>query len=523
MITIYSFEKPLVMKIFYLILPLFFLLASCQDEITPEQSTKQELDFSRAEINSFIQGHLDKGKVFDWEVATADMIHSASQLSDEIIAIGFTTKSMPSMEDYIGTVDILPKTLLDKRAEILETILKGENAISEETLELGDILAFELDDAIPTLALRIQSKETIRQLKSMEDIRYVEPMGYDMNESESGSLKSSSGCDGSPDNINSADYTNTSSFNAKIPWNFSNHNIQGAWSSADGDNVSICIIDTGASNNQDNLGSQFTSGNSSGRFINKYSTKYSGSWWWKTLDSPHDQCGHGTAMAGLAAAPWSTDGNAVGAAYKSNLVTVRAVEDVIINTSNEKNGVKDALRLAGNRSDVKVVSMSIGNIFSSGTVKDGVYYAYNRGKLLMAAAGTSTTFTNWVGVIFPASMSQTTAVTGVKAQSSYQRCNTCHSGSKVDFTIQMQRSFDSNRNSITLASSTNQPQYISGSSAATATAAGIAALVWSTNPSMSRSTVLNRLKVASDIYPSRNGSYGWGNINAQAAVLGQSY
>ena len=66
------------------------------------------------------------------------------------------------------------------------------------------------------------------------------------------------------------------------------------------------------------------------------STHYSGSLWWQTLDSPHDQCGHGTSMAGLAAAPWSNDGNAVGAAYKANLLTIRAVEDVLINTSNER-------------------------------------------------------------------------------------------------------------------------------------------------------------------------------------------
>ena len=65
-------------------------------------------------------------------------------------------------------------------------------------------------------------------------------------------------------------------------------------------------------------------------------------------------------MAGFAGAPWSTDGNSVGVAYRSNIVSVRAVSDVIISSSNEKNGVKDALVIAGNRSDVKIASMSIG-------------------------------------------------------------------------------------------------------------------------------------------------------------------
>ena len=498
---------------------------SCSDD--PGELTNLQIDeaqFSRQEINDFIHGYTKKGKIFDWKYASPEMIHSAAHLSDEILAIGYSIDDQMDVKDFIGTTEKLPGTFLNRRSEVLYDLLQHERLSSgNNQLEVEDILPFELDDQIPTIEVKVTSLEAIQELMEDPLIRYVEPMGYELKETKR-NLKSSSGCSGNPDyGINSNDYTTTSGYNAKIPWNFNNHNVQGAWNNSSGDNISICIIDTGASDSQDNLGSQFTSGNSGGRFIQKYSTHYSGSWWWKSLDSPHDQCGHGTSMAGLAAAPWSTDGNALGVAYKANLVTVRAVKDVVISSSNEKKGVKEALKLAGNRSDVKVVSMSIGNIISSGTVKDGIYYAYNRGKLLLAAAGTSTSFTNWAGVIFPASMNETVAITGVKDQSSYQRCNTCHSGSKVDFTIQMQRSFDSDRNSISLASSSNQPKYISGSSCATATTAGIAALVWATNPSMNRSSVINRLKVASDIYPSRNSQYGWGNINAQAAVQGTAF
>jgi len=506
-----------------LILGALLLLTSCQDELEPNQSSLEQTSYTRTEINAFITEKTKKNKVFDWSEASIEMIHSAAKESDEIISIGYSTPAFSDMASYIGTTDQLPQALLTKRQEIIDQVLEIESRVTGEQLKLEDILPFGLDDEIPTIELKITSLEALKSLQADDDIRYVEPMGYDPQDEPDRQLKSSSGCNGSPDNINPNDYDNTTTYNSKIPWNFNNHNIPAAWSYATGDNISVCIIDSGASDSQDNLGSQFASGKSSSRYINKYSTHYSGRWWWRKLDSPHDQCGHGTAMAGLAAAPWGTDGNALGVAYKANLVTVRAVEDVIISSSNEKSGVKEALKLAGRRSDIKVISMSIGNIISSGTVRDGIYYAYNRGKLIMAAAGTSTSFTNWTGVIFPANMSQTTAVTGVKAQGSYQRCNTCHSGNKVDFTIEMQRSYDNDRTSITLASYSNSPQYISGSSAATATAAGIATLVWSTNPSMSRSTVVNRLKVASQLYPNRSGSYGWGDINAYAAVRGQGY
>ncbi len=511
-------------QLLLLSLTLLFIV-SCSDDIEHTPVTiSDDQSHTIEQINDFISTQTAKDKVFDWSAAPTTMIHSAAALSDEIIAIGYTATGYDNIEEIIGVEDRLPDAFLAQRDAILQDVLEEEQRVTgDESLELSQILPFELDDQIPTLAVKITSLTSIERLRSDVNIRYVEPMGYDPSDIKERELKSSSGCNGNPSSINGGDYSSTSSFNAKIPWNFSNHNVQSAWNTSTGNNISICIIDTGASDSQDNLGSQFTSGNSGGRFIQKYSTKYSGSWWWKRKDSPHDQCGHGTSMAGLAAAPWSTDGNALGVAYKANLVTVRAVEDVLISTSNEKNGVKDALKLAGNRSDVKIVSMSIGNIISSGTVRDGIYYAYNRGKLLLAAAGTSTSFTNWAGVIFPANMSQTTAVTGVKAQNSYQRCNTCHSGSKVDFTIEMQRSFDSNRNSLALSKNGNGTQYISGSSAATATTAGIAALVWATNPSMSRSTVVNRLKNASQLGNNRSGSYGWGNINAQAAVQGSTY
>lgn len=512
------------MKNFIFLLASLGLLFSCSENLDEKvQQNGSDLEILQAsDINAFITESLESGEVFDWATASNQLIYSALIQSDSILALGYTVDPSLDITSFIGTTEKLPSDWIAKRDDILERILETEKiATDNPSLTLEEILPFGLDDVTPTISVVVTSRDVVNELRSNQDIRYVEPMGYEYQNNSS--LKSTSGCSDDPDSINPSDYTNTNSYNAKIPWNFSRHNIQDAWAHSTGDNIGIVIIDTGASDAQDNLNSNFASGNSPNRWRQRYSTHYSGFWWWKTLDSPNDQCGHGTAMAGLAAAPWSTDGNSLGVAYRSNLITIRAVNDVIISSSNEKNGVKNALIIAGNRSDMKIVSMSIGNIISSGTVRDGIYYAYNRGKLLLAAAGTSTPFTNFVGVIFPANMSQTTAVTGVKDQSSYNRCNTCHSGSKVDFTIKMQRSYDNNRVSLGLAGYSNTPKYISGSSCATATTAGIAALVWATNPSMSRATIVNRLKNASQNGSNRTSSYGWGNINAKKAVLGQYY
>jgi subtilisin family serine protease len=88
----------------------------------------------------------------------------------------------------------------------------------------------------------------------------------------------------------------------------------------------------------------------------------------------------------------------------------------------------------------------------------------------------------------------------------------------VDFTVPMERNANSNRNSISLPASGTIPTYIGGSSAATATAAGIAALVWSVKPSLTRAQVFTCLRNTAQFYPGISSSKGFGNLNASAAV-----
>ena len=236
------------------------------------------------------------------------------------------------------------------------------------------------------------------------------------------------------------------------------------------------------------------------------------------VETPDDGCGHGTAMAGACAAPRGTDGNACGVAYNCKLVTCRAAEDVYLDDSREAKGVADAFTNAANRTDVKIISMSMGRITSSSQIQDAIVYAYGKGKLIFCAAGTSFSWTSsWFGVIFPASLPQVNAVTGVRDNNFNTTCTDCHEGSETDFTIVMERSTDK-RKPLTLAMSGNIPSTIGGSSVSTATAAGIAALVWSKFPTYTKDQVLNKLISTSANYPVRSSSLGWGNLNADAAT-----
>lgn len=348
----------------------------------------------------------------------------------------------------------------------------------------------------------------------MKNIRYVEPADYHYFENEAkynttskSSGSGSSGCGFSTATLSAVDYTSTTP-TAKIPWAFTKHNIPDAWNYSTGAGVTIGLIDTGVSPDQSLLGSSFNNGASSGRTITKFGVY--------NADGSADQCGHGTKMASVMAAPRNNAGLPVGVAYNANLIAYRAAENVVLETSSEQNGVKTAFTDLGNNTNVKIISMSMGHIFSVGKIEDGVKYAYARGKLIFCAGGTSTSFTNFVGVIFPASMPETQAITGVKEGTSNQKCNVCHSGSQIDFTFQMERA---SGNTVPVLSYYNgQADYVGGSSVATAATAGIAALVWAKNPSWTRDQVLNKMRQSATYYPTVNSSYGYGNINVLKAV-----
>jgi hypothetical protein len=371
--------------------------------------------------------------------------------------------------------------------------------------------------------LKINNLSTIERLRSSKLVRYAEPMGYEVRSSSNAKSKvnSDSGCNSNtPETgLSSSDFT-TISPNAKASWNFTYHNVTQAWAKSTGVGAKMVIIDTGCSNTQENLGSTFNQGSSSGRTIEKLVTLPRNTFLGFNsgpIETSNDGCGHGTSMQGAAVAPRGTDGNTVGIAYNASLISIRAAQDVFLNESRESKGVADAFTLAGNRSDVRVISMSMGNIISSSQIADGVRYAYGKGKLIFCAAGTSFGWSaGWTGVIFPASMSEAVAVTGIKDNLT-QRCDVCHEGSDVEFVVVMEKA-SGGRKPLSLAMSGDAPSTVGGSSVATASTAAMATLIFSKYPLWTRSQVFERMKQNANYFPSRNDNFGWGRINIDSAL-----
>lgn len=485
-------------------------VTSCNTEDSQISQFESELvkkdPLSTKEINQKINEVASSGGKFYWGNNSDYFIWSAIQQGNKVASIGFGN----SKNDIDRSQTSNNKELEN---EILSIIERYEGK--------KDNIVLQSDQYLNQIDVYIEKQETVIALRKLKSLRYIEPADYNYYKIEKGlsnndKSSSSSGCGFESSTLATADYT-TITPGAKVPWSFAKHNITSAWSYSTGAGVTVGIIDSGVSPNQTLLGSSFNNGSSSGRTITKKGVYVNSIWPWVSgYDGPNDQCGHGTSMASALAAPRNNQSQPVGVAYNANLITYRAASNVVIDGYHEQEGVKIAFTELGNNANVKIISMSMGNILSMGKVEDGVKYAYSKGKLIFCAGGTSTSFTNFAGVIFPAWMDEVQAVTGVKENTSNQKCDVCHSGSEIDFTYQMERS---SGNTIPVLSYYNaQTDYVGGSSVATASTAGIAALVWSKNPSWTRAQVLAKMRSSATYYPTPNASYGYGNINVLKAV-----
>ena len=504
------------------LLAVIVLLQACKktgsEKITPAITpliTTEKIDY-------FIREQIRVQNKFEWSTASDEMIWSALQQSDKILSVGYKPAAESNVEDRLADIDIKSNNWKAARQQVLSIILKEESKTRSD-LTIDDLEEWP-ENVLPVMDVRVENLSTIKLLRASNLVRYAEPMGYEPQSHQAAqAVEGSSGCGNNVANtslVAGVDYLNIAP-NCKQSWNYTYHGIPGAWAKSTGAGVKVFFIDTGCEIDQENLGSAFNQGNSSGRTVEKIVTLPRSTLFGIPIgpvETPDDGCGHGTSMAGVCAGPRGIDGAACGVAYNCNLVTCRASTDVYLDESREVKGASDAYTNAANRSDVKIISMSMGRITSSSQLSDAIKYAYGKGKLMFVAAGTSFSWSaSWFGVIFPATLSEVNAVTGVRDNNFNTQCTDCHDGSATDFTVVMEKA-TSGMNPITLAMSGDAPSTVGGSSVATATTSGIAALVWSRFPSYTRDQVLNKMIQSSSNYPNRSSNLGWGIVNADLAT-----
>lgn len=234
---------------------------------------------------------------------------------------------------------------------------------------------------------------------------------------------------------------------------------------------------------------------------------------------PKDDHGHGTHVAGIAAA---TKNNGIGVAglWPGSVLIVKTFNDVNLEGNNVvfQRGVQEAVNFARQRGARLVINYSGGGP-SSDTKRAGVQHASDNGALVVAAAGNS----KGGGIIHPAFLStQFPNVIAVGAVDKEQRRPSFASrGPQMTVVAPGVGILSTLPNYfVTLTSEGKDTKFdiLEGTSQATALVSALAALVWSQSPQMTAQQVRDKIVQTATPIPGSTNDFGRGLINAEAAV-----
>jgi len=274
-------------------------------------------------------------------------------------------------------------------------------------------------------------------------------------------------------------------------WHLAKIQATNAWSLTQGSaSVPIAIIDSGADSSQPDLkpkllaGWNFLTGNSN------------------TSDTGCNT-GHGTAVSGAAAAATNNLSGVAGVGWMNPIMPLVVTSSGCFAYYSD---MASAINYAVDHG-VRIINISITGSTASSTLQSAVDYAWNKGAVIFAAAGNSSS----TSPMYPAACNHVLAISATEPTDTLASFS--NHGTWIDLsapgdmilTTQMGGSYGT----------------WLGTSFASPIAAGVGALALSANPSLSASALVSLLENNSDDLGSAGFDqyYGYGRVNAYKAVL----
>lgn len=250
--------------------------------------------------------------------------------------------------------------------------------------------------------------------------------------------------------------------------------------------VTIAIIDSGIYPSHEDLAQKLVAGQS-----------YIGGG-----NNTSDVLGHGTAVAGAAAAIGNNAIGVAGVGWANSIMPL-----VVLDATNyaSYSSIASAITYAADRG-ARVMNISIGGSSSSSTMQSAINYAWNKGAVVIASAGNNANNSP----NYPAALDNVVAVTGTTSSDTLASWSSY--GNWVDLSAPGE--------SILTTANGGGYRYGSGTSFAAPVTAGVAALVLSAKPSLSPSGLVNILQQNADDLgsPGFDQYFGSGRVNAFRAV-----
>ncbi len=291
-----------------------------------------------------------------------------------------------------------------------------------------------------------------------------------------------------PDFIATADFTpNDPYYTGGYQWHHSKIQSPQAWDVSQGlTNIIIGVLDTGVDANHPDLKGKVLAG------YNYVSN---------TVNTADDN-GHGTAVAGTAAASGNNGIGVSGIAIKNYILPVKVLGST---GSGTYSAIANGVTYAANKG-ARVINLSVGGGSSSSTLQSAIDYAWSKNAIIVAAAGNNANNTpqypaacrNVVGV------SATETSDNLASFSSYGSYVTLSAPGQGIWTTQNGGSYGA----------------WSGTSFASPVTAGIAGLIVAANTQLSNAQVVDILKTSSDDIGAAGYDvyFGFGRVNANKAV-----
>ncbi|MDZ4209904.1 MAG: S8 family peptidase [Candidatus Curtissbacteria bacterium] len=256
--------------------------------------------------------------------------------------------------------------------------------------------------------------------------------------------------------------------------------------------VKIAVVDTGIDNNHEDL---------AGKVVGRVN--------FTTSLTDDDIFGHGTHVAGIAAAITNNSLGVAGLGYQSSLMSVKVLDN---NGSGYTSDVAKGITYAADNG-ANVINLSLGGSSGSTTLQDALNYAWGKGVVLACAAGNSGNSAPLYPAYYPVCIS--TAAT----DSSDKKASWSSYGSSVDVAAPGDNIFSTLPNHPYNMGTVLNYGYASGTSMATPHVAGLAGLLFGANPLLTNTQVRAAIENNADAISGTGTYWQFGRINAYKALL----